>query len=201
MFRIIDNFFENPHEIRRIGLHILSENHSCILNDSFDNYPGIRCRLPKTISEFVIKTLEKKLNVKLKSFIGAFCLTSNVHKLGLVHFDTTDKYAGLIYLNENPPNYSGTILCNSNLDSDDIEKNTNISAFRIASTTHDIDIITEFANYKENFNKNFKTEVEIKNEFNRLAVYEATRYHTPCYYFGNNLFNSRLTLVFWFDIV
>jgi hypothetical protein len=201
MLKIIDNFFENPHAIRQVGLNLLSERHNCILNDTTDNYPGIRCPIPKSISELVIKLLEKNLNAKIKSFVGSFHLTSNIHKLGLIHFDRTDKYAGLVYLNENPPNHSGTMIYNPIVDSNVIAKKKIPDFFKIASTTHDIDIITEFTNHKENFNKNFKPETEIENKFNRVAMYDSIFYHAPCYYFGNNLFNSRLVLVFWFNVV
>lgn len=197
MYKIIDNFFENPREIRQIALNILAEEHSCILNDSTKNYPGIRCMVPNDISEHIINALEKTLDASLSNFFCAFHITSGIHRLGLIHSDG-QRYAGLIYLNENPPEHSGTILCNSIVDENIYKQKSN---FNVASTTHDIKIITEFADYKEQFNKNFEIEVELTNKFNRFVLYNGAQHHAPYYYFGNNMFNSRLVLVFWFDVM
>jgi len=193
MHKIIDNFFDNPYEVRQIALNFLAEDHSCIINDLGENYPGIRCRVPDSIRVFIIE----KLNFNIKTFSCAFHLTSNIHRLGLIHHDS-EQYAGLIYLNENPPENSGTILCNPIVDENILKQRNN---FNLASTTHDIKIISEFADYKEQFNKNFEIEAELANKFNRFVLYKGTRYHAPHYYFGNNLFNSRLVLVFWFSVM
>jgi hypothetical protein len=197
MYKLIDNFFENPHEIRQIALNLLSEKYDCILNDSTKNYPGIRCSVQDKIITSIVTFLEKTLDTNIINFYCAFHITSGIHRLGLIHKDR-QKYAGLIYLNENPPEHSGTILCNQIVDISSVEHSNN---FGIASSTHDIKIITEFADYKEQFNKNFEIEVELTNKFNRFVLYNGTRYHAPYYYFGNNMFNSRLVLVFWFDVV
>jgi len=197
MHKIIDNFFENPNKIRQIALNILAEKHSCILNDSTKNYPGIRCEVPNYISDYIINVLEKTLDASLNDFACAFHITSGIHRLGLIHNDNR-KYAGLIYLNENPLEHSGTILCNPITDENIFKQKNN---FNVASATHDIKIITEFADYKEQFNKNFEIKVELANKFNRFVLYGGTQFHAPYHYFGNNLFNSRLVLVFWFNLV
>ena len=195
MYKVIDNFFDDPHFVRKTAIDLLANNHSCILNDSVRSYPGIRSDVPKDIFNFLFGFLKGKYDNKLQKFNCKFHITSGSHRLGLVHFDQT-KYAGLIYLNEDPPKNSGTILCNPLLD-----KDLNLEySFPLASTTHDIEIITEFANYKQNYNQNFEIVSEMENKFNRLVIYEGTQYHAPYYYFGNNLFNSRLVLVFWFDL-
>ncbi len=196
MYNIIDNFFENPHQIRQIALNILAEKHSCILNDSTKNYPGIRGEVPKDIGTYVFNFLEKTYNKNIEKFSCKFHITSSIHRLGLVHRDTYS-YAGLIYLNENPPKHSGTLLCNP-ITGENYPEEKN---FHVASTTHDIKIITEFADYKEQYNKNFEIEVEFANKFNRFVLYNGNQHHAPHYYFGNNLFNSRLVLVFWFNLV
>jgi len=201
MYKILDNFFENPYEIRQVALNLLAENHSCILNEG-KNYPGIRCSVPNYIREYIIEFLEKSFSKKVEEFLCDFHITSATHRLGLVHNDR-ESYAGLIYLNENPPKHSGTILCNSSVGEHSIIEDDIVTAkkFQIASSTHDVEIITEFANYKEQYNKNFNIEIELENKFNRFVLYEGARLHAPYYYFGNNLYNSRLVLVFWFEMI
>ncbi len=198
MYQIVDNFFEDPYEVRQIGLNLLAEKHSCILNDFGGNYPGIRCLCPNYIHEFILNFLKKTYDLKIKWFICCFHLTSSIHKLGLIHTDD-EQYSGLIYLNENPKEHSGTILCNPIADVNTVECNDPLYA---GSSTNDIKTIKEFIDYKEQFNKNFQIELEIENKFNRFIFYEgASHYHAPYYYFGNNLFNSRLVLVFWFYLM
>ena len=195
MYKVVDNFFDDPHFVRKTAIDFLTNKHSCILNDSVPNYPGIRSGVPENISNFLLNFLKDNYGNKLQEFSCQFHITSSSHRLGLVHYDNS-KYAGLIYLNEDPPKNSGTILCNHVSDNDfKFEYN-----FSLASTTHDVEIITEFANYKQNYNQNFEIVSEIENKFNRLVIYDGTQYHAPYYYFGNNIFNSRLVLVFWFDL-
>jgi hypothetical protein len=202
MHKIIDNFFDNPYEVRQIALDLLAEKHSCIINDAGRNYPGVRCEVPNDISEYIINFLEKTFDTSITKFSCAFHITSAIHRLGLIHHDSM-KYAGLIYLNEHPPDHSGTILCNPIMDeniliSSPVDPSVN---FFVASTTHDIKIISKYVEFKEQFNKNYEIEVELVNKFNRFVLYKGTRYHAPHYYFGNNLFNSRLVLGFWFNTV
>ena len=197
MHKVVDNFFEDPYRVRQIGLDLLAEEYNCILNDSIENYPGIRCSVPSNISSYIINFLEKTLTTNIANFSCAFHITSGIHRLGLIHRDKL-KYAGLVYLNENPVEHSGTILCTPIANINVLEQKND---FPIASSTHDIKIITEFADYKEEYNKNFNIKLELTNKFNRIVLYEGTHYHAPYYYFGNNLFNSRLVLVFWFDLV
>jgi len=190
---IVDDYFENPHQIRKIGLDLLGKNHSCIINDDTRNYPGIRCLVPDEINQHLISSIEKIVDKKVTDFISSFHITSSLHKCGLIHKDK-EGLAGLIYLNENPPENSGTILCEC-IDEDGHER---VNDFNEASSTKDISFIKSFGEFKEQFNQeNFKIIEEIENKFNRLILYDGNEYHAPYYYFGNNLFNSRLVLVFW----
>lgn len=192
---IIDDFFDDPHHIRKIGLDLLGEKHSCIVNDDTKNYPGIRCLVPKEINEHLISSIETIVGQKVTNFISSFHITSAIHKCGLIHKDK-EGLAGLIYLNENPSENSGTILCECTNE----EGHGRVKDFNEASSTKDISFIKSFGEFKEQFNQeNFKIIEEIENKFNRLILYDGNEYHAPYYYFGNNLFNSRLVLVFWTD--
>lgn len=190
-----DNFFGNPYKIRETALNLIAQNHSCILNDNKHNYPGVRVPVPEKTSSRIINYLEHELGQGVKNFESEFHITSGVHKLGLIHTDR-ENCAGLIYLNENPSPHSGTILCNPIISESQLKI---VSNFSQASITHDVDVIKSFINYKESYNKNFEIEIELENKFDRFILYNGKQYHAPYHYFGNNLFNSRLVLVFWFN--
>lgn len=195
---IIDNFFDNPYKIRNYALENLYHQHESILNDTGKNYPGIRCNLSQDIYSFLRKNVEKIINKRFERFDASFHLTSREHQLGLIHKDGLN-IAGLIYLNEDAPQGSGTILCEPR----DIENQPFLDTymqkqFNEASSTQDIDIIENFANFKKEYNtKNYKIHLNVENKFNRLLIYKGTSYHAPYNYFGNNIFNSRLVVVFW----
>ena len=195
MLKIIDDFFEDPYKIREIGLNLLKSQHSCILNDSGKNYPGIRVRCSLEIKDYVKEKVEHLLNKKILTFACEFHITSSIHKCGLIHYDD-EGFAGLVYLNENPPKDSGTILC------DQIYENYKLTTgFSQASSTRDIDFIRSYGDQKKAFNKkNFTINTTVENKFNRFILYEGHQHHAPHNYFGNNLFNSRLVLVFWANV-
>lgn len=189
---IEDNFFKDPHRVRGYAIQSLMDKHDCILNDSTNNYPGIRSEVPQSIADEIIFFINKSFQKKPKDFNSNFHITSRIHEVGLIHNDIKT-FAGLIYLSENPPPKSGTILCIPN------DENKPPEGFHSASTTHNINVIERFADYKKEFNKNFEIKVELENKFNRLVIYNGQQLHAPYHYFGNNLFNSRLVLVFWFQ--
>ena len=193
-----DNFFENPYSIRDEALKSIAERNSCILNDEIPNYPGARGKTSIEVRNNVFGWIENKMGIKVGACSLAYHITSRVHGLGLIHADFPPwQYAGVIYLNENPPENSGTIFCKLLPEIEPTLEN-----FKSASTTKDLDTIKRFIEYKENYNNSYyEIELEIENKFNRLILYEGSTYHAPRYYFGNNLFNSRLVLVFWFNLV
>lgn len=199
---ILDNFFDDPHEIRRVGLELVRNEHDCILNDHHSKYPGVRSKVIdcQYVCKELFLNLQPLFNFDLDlSSHTSFHITSSVHELGLIHSDPWD-IAGLIYLNENPEKDSGTVLC-SPLDPTVKHPFTDNKFLTEAVSTRDIDVIKKFAKYKKQYNKrNYKIDQVIENKFNRLVMYPGSRHHAPHHYFGNNLFNSRLVLVFWFNV-
>jgi hypothetical protein len=195
MLKIIDDFFEDPYKVREIGLNLLKSQHSCILNDNGRNYPGIRVSCSLEIEDYVKEKIKNLVNKNILEFNSAFHITSSIHDCGLIHQDG-ERLAGLVYLNENPPKNCGTILCNKIY-----ENFEHTRGFNEASSTRDIDFIRSFANQKKIFNeKNFTISTTVENKFNRFILYDGQQYHAPHNYFGNNLYNSRLVLVFWVNV-
>ena len=211
MILSIDSFFENPYDIREIAISKFEKECECIINDTNDFYPGIRTSVPKKIEEIIIKYLSNILKKKIIKFSSFFHITSKIHEFGLAHHDN-DKCGGVIYLNPNPPPKTGTILFH-NVDCDTIhELHTQILKsiyddfdseklyFKEACTTRDIKTIKKYASFKKEFSKNFEIDIIKENVFNRLITYEAVNLHAPHHYFGDTIYNSRLVLVFWYDV-
>ena len=195
---LIDNFFEDPDEVRSRGLsHLISQHHN-IINDDFGFYPGIRTKDLKEIDVDIYDAIKSELEKYLQSKIEvdmSYHLTSEIHKTGLIHIDDGAEFAGLIYLNDYAPEDTGTILC------DKIEDPCPLgNKFYNASTTQSFDEILDFARYKSVYNrKYFRINCTIQNKFNRFIMYDSRGYHAPHKYFGDNLFDSRLVLVFWLN--
>tara|TARA_R110000868_G_scaffold258129_1_gene515364 strand:+ start:2723 stop:3337 length:615 start_codon:yes stop_codon:yes gene_type:complete len=193
---LIDNFFEDPQKIRNCGISDLIFNHRSIINDDIGFYPGIRTKDLELINPDLNDTLKTKIEEMTQKEVvirSQFHLTSSIHKWGLIHTDECVDIAGLIYLNENPPVDSGTILC------DQIETPPPIGKeFSESSTTQNLDDIREYAYYKQIYNQRyFKVNCTVQNKFNRFILYNANTKHAPHNYFGNDFIDSRLVLVFW----
>jgi len=195
MIDIIDDFFENPHEIREIGLSLIENKSDCILNDDCIYYPGVRTNCSSEITNYIKNTIEIRLNKKITNILSSFHITSNIHSCGLIHHDPAD-YAALIYLNLNPPEHSGTAFYNISSG----EFAPDAQNYNKSTTTKNIEEIESFTSYKKNYNqKYFDVHRIVDNQFNRFVLYSGRQYHAPQNYFGNNLFNSRLIIISAWD--
>ena len=188
-YLIIEDFFPNPDDIRSRALERLGEDHSCILNDNVNNYPGIRSYLHEDVHEYISHRMSEHYDFDV--MFGAYHITSRVHGMGLIHNDDSE-IAAVIYLNPNPPPNSGTILTSPSttlIESDD---------FFIASTTKDVAYIEEYSSFKQEYRNKHTIYKSIDNVYNRCISYNGYKQaHAPDYYFGNNLYNSRLAITFW----
>ena len=187
-YLILEDFFPNPDDVRARALERLGEDHSCILNDNVNNYPGIRSYLHEDVYEYICHRMSEHYDFDVLS--GTYHITSRVHGMGLIHTDGT-KIAAVIYLNPNPPPNSGTILTSP-------EQSLEHGDFCTASTTKDVAYIEKFASYKQEYRNKHTIYKSIDNVYNRCISYNGQKQaHAPDYYFGNNLYNSRLAITFW----
>ena len=195
---VIDNFFDDPDYIRERGLKLLGDKYDCVLRDAKKNYPGVRVLLP----DDMMSLLENKLFEHFESVCdldASFHLTTRIHGSGFVHTDGDRDHAGLIYLNPNPPENSGTSLY-SYEDFNDYGGEI-LRVFWKASRAEkrDLECLDEWEKIKQEERKTNTLVENIENVYNRFVTYPGTHPHAPNNYFGNNLYNARLTLVFWFD--
>lgn len=195
---VIDNFFDDPDYIRERGLKLLGDEYDCVLRDAKKNYPGVRVPLPDDLYDYLENRLHEHYD-SVCNLNASFHLTTRIHGTGFVHTDGGRDHAGLIYLTPNPPENSGTSLY-SYEDFNDYGGEI-LRVFWKASRAkkEDLGCLDEWERMKEEERK-INTLVEnIENVYNRFVTYPGTHPHAPNNYFGNNLYNARLTMVFWFN--
>jgi len=164
-YLVIDNFFKNPLNIRKIALKsnfYTKDNHP----GNIGSFPGFRTKYINEINIKLYNLLLKRQLDNVKKFLDitnyteywtkfSFSYTNkNVPKIE--HQDFIEGwngfkkfFGGVIYLNENPPKNTGTIL-------------------------KDVKIV--------------------ENIFNRYVMYDATKLHSIENSFGETLYDSRLVL-------
>jgi hypothetical protein len=204
-------------EIRNFGLFQFKNKN--LVNDDFNYYPGVRSleigsiypELFDYIHEKLIFHIKKlveleKIQTKKKYNLRSFYhLTTSIHKCGFIHRDSAS-FAGVIYLNPKAPKNSGTKICKlkKQIDENEVifQQNELLTNFKIASVTHDKEIISLFCDEKEKFNKQyFDTQYNIENTYNSAILYPGKYYHSPGEYFGKTLEDSRLCIVLFFNFI
>lgn len=186
---VVDNFYENPDKVREFAL-----SNEFQLNPSY--HKGRRTNevfRPKFLKE----KFESLIGRKIKDWDyygtnGCFQYCTSEDKL-VYHYDGQN-YAAVIYLTPDAPPESGTTLYRSKHNK--LRKITNLDYSQ-----------KSFDEYQqETFPTGFydSTQFEvvdvIGNVYNRLVLWDAKLIHAASSYFGNNLQNSRLFHLFFFDI-
>ena len=191
---IVDDFYTNPDEIRNYALSINysePENHGAV---------GYRCENGKKIFDGTKDYFEKILNTRIQSHssVGGWDYGTNGCfqwcPLGtpLVYHADSQEYAGIIYLTPDAPPECGTSFLRHNK-----YKITNGNEI---FKKHDWD--NSDVKYKDPFiNKlNWELVDKIGNVYNRLVIFKSHSVHAVSEYFGEDIHNSRLFQLFFFDI-
>jgi hypothetical protein len=184
---VIDNFYNNPEEMR-----------DYILQQEFKvrgNYPGqrtlsyatteIRDTIQKWIFPFGGKITMFPLEKDEKNYNGSFQYTTSRDRSWL-HVDGWNNWAGVLYMTPDAPLNSGTGL------------------YRFKDGTR-FEYEQKLRNNKkliDNSTTDFtKWELvdKIGNVFNRLVLFNAHHFHTSMEYFGHNKETGRLFQVFFFS--
>ena len=188
---IVDDFYENPHEVRAFALQ-----QDFIEDARF--YKGKRT-LNHYSPIWIKKEFERLLGTQIKNFVGLngvfqYCTAEDPV---VYHYDQQE-YAAIIYLTPNAPIETGTQTFKSK-----------ITGLRRAATNEDEKIfnLSKQEIDTQTFNgDNFldKTNMElvdsIGNVYNRLIIFNAKLLHAATGYFGNNIENGRLFQIFFFNL-
>ena len=187
---VIDNFYENPFEIREFALK-LDYN-------SREYFPGKRS---KSYSNSMHKTMFNKIlepyGEKIKDFDmdeierkshdnGSFQYSVANDRTWIHSDDYLTNWAGVIYLTPNAPESAGTCFYKYK----DGTMDSGESKF--------LNNETEINLYCKDMTKWIKVDI-IGNVFNRLVLFNSKRFHASMDYFGDNINNGRLFQVFFFS--
>jgi hypothetical protein len=177
---VVDDFYKDPYAIRDFAL---SQEYYRDLNyfkgqRSKSRYidDNIKLRFEEIIGQKITVWEEHLMN-------GVFNVCSAEEPL-VYHCDN-QTYAGIIYLNIDPPYESGTSLL----------------ANKKSGARH----VNQISNFAECFSGGFydKTKFDvvdnIGNIFNRLIIFDSRSIHAASAYFGQKLHDGRLTHLFFFD--
>tara|TARA_B100002019_G_C21117133_1_gene521439 strand:+ start:208 stop:840 length:633 start_codon:yes stop_codon:yes gene_type:complete len=203
---VVDDFFEDPYFFRNLGISQLHQTYgeqilgNPILNDENETHPGFRVDINPELCECVVDKVCKIIDDSIR--IGLiFYVASSVHKCGLIHNDTS-KIAGVIYLNENPPEDSGTVLYDQIKEYSEEESDEMDTEYKKSTLTQDLNEIEKFNIFKKEYNEmHYKPDCIVQNKFNRCILYNGTRWHGAHNYFGDTIFDSRLVIAFQGDII
>ena len=180
-FICIDNFYNDPDEVRRVALNAEYSTEG--------NYPGIRTKPMMTDSmEQIIKdaiNLNQEYNFG-KQYCGSFQYTTAFDR-SWIHADGTTEWAGVLYLTPNAPPSSGT----------------GFFKFKEGGYTRytgDKAMDKYIDSCSQDLTK-WEKITEVANVYNRLIIYDATQFHMSSDYFGTNINNARLFQTFFFSAV
>ena len=177
---VIDNFYDNPDEIRELALKQTFEYHP-------NNHKGKRTE-KVFLLDGLKESFENILNQKIKNWNyypvnGCFQICIGGDQL-VYHVDLQE-YAGIIFLTPDAPPQSGTNFFRSKY----TKRN------KIGLKEDDIVFKNGFLDSTE-----FELVDQVGNVYNRLVLFDAQMIHAASEYFGNTLENGRLFQMFFFDL-
>jgi len=175
---VIDDIYTNPDDVREFAL-----------SQSFDvpgNYPGKRTKnlinedTKKLIQSIVLPYSGQVVNWLdgPEGYSGAFQYTTCLD-VSWIHSDSFNNWGGVIYLTPDAPFESGTGFFRSKVDGS--YGGSDWSGLPGADRTK-WDQISE-----------------VGNVYNRLILFAADQWHSSMHYFGDSLYDGRLTQVFFFQ--
>ena len=185
---VVDNFYENPVEVRNFALNQEYIEKKC-LEDLYcvgKRSKSFACQEHKARFQQILEPLVGKItDFPFDSDNGKFQYsTSNEHSW--VHHDKDGtNYAGIIYLTPDAPVESGTAFYQYN----DGTMNEDESEF----------MKNDYIKYDKDMTK-WKLVDKVGNIFNRLVLFDSSRFHTAIDYFGTDIYNSRLYQLFFFSV-
>lgn len=193
---ILDNFFETPTLVREFALR---QN---FYKGDRGNWPGKRTDYIDEICPELFHNIASKLIIRIpgaRSFEllqTTFQYIPGIYGDGWVHDDDKDhNVAGLIYLNPDPtPINSGTTFYDHRLD---VNGEMYSEMFREEVNSEDPEVTNKYAKYRREHKDQWVPNTVVQNRFNRCVMFNPRTWHSADNYFGNDLYDSRLTIVFF----
>jgi hypothetical protein len=194
---VVDNFYENPDEIRKFALSQQFEYCHEIKDISY-TFPGSRTKDLSIIHPELFQKVCHKLTSIFHNFehdvlrwqiTSCFQSVTKNFSRGVIHHDSNTVFAAVLYLTPEAAKKSGTTLYKKN-------KLFNQAKYESALKAND-------QNFKDNnpvdisYHNMFDEIVSVENVYNTLIFYEGHHHHSANEFFGDTLSTSRLAQVFF----
>ena len=195
------DFFPYPEIIRNIGIY--SNYTKCDFLNPNGIWSGIRSPvLHDFINSYMFEKIEKITSKSVSRLDCSFHINPELSCMGAPHHDSQSNskaFAGVVYLNDSIPKIDcGTTLFEEP-SKDILQSSPSISEMQVmyrldlpSKNIFKIQSRDNFIKYK----KKLKVLKIMSNEYNKMVLYYSNVYHSPDFYFGEGLVNSRMTLVF-----
>lgn len=191
--KIIDDFLEAPQLWRYFALK------QEFFVDDVSNFPGKFSKPLQDLNVNLFHSIAGKIIQHLQGYNHfqdlqiAFRLADKSFGEGWIHHDDPKfNVAGLIYLNDTPPENSGTIFYNQIF-----ENLKSYEDYKFQEFSSPPEERYKFNNYKEDQRSYFKKNMTVHNVFNRCVLYSPLLWHSADKFFGDTDQTSRLTLNFF----
>lgn len=199
---VLDNFYENPDLVRQFALSLDNSP------DPTGRWPGKRSlslhkvnqaffntfcgKLFGLFYDFDIQTLKYEVDTSFQSISNFSDDPDSKLNVGWIHPDDECIFSGVIYLNPNPHENTGTNIYN--IINEDIPLNQ-AEKFKLYKGNQPINEVEYSRQLIEN-NNNFEETINIKNVYNRMILFEGGVYHGVQSFYSPTL-EPRLTQVFF----
>jgi hypothetical protein len=190
---VIDDFYENPDEIREYALKLdykNPENHGAV---GYRSQSGrkILDGTKEIFEKLLYKSIPNGTNVGDWDYLTNGCFHWCNASVPIVYHSDSQQYAGIIYLTPDAPPNTGTSFFR--------HKKYKIRNSEIFSKS---DWYESDLKYKEPHLDKTQWEIvdSIGNIYNRLVIFNAQQIHGVTEYFGEDINNSRLFQLFFFNL-
>ena len=219
--KIIDNFLDNPYEVRNRALEFAKElNYSFPFTSShIGSWPGFRICSTAVGKDKMIDIVGNSYIEKMKSSIDedifldqiSIQWVGSIWGTGAAHTDYPNNHISITYLTEDPPPNSGTEVYPDYEFIDFIDLESKLSNEKVELKKFDAEKQSYYFSHKNEkkkkyflkkiarLNSHFKNPVIASNKFNRNVIYNSRHIHRAQDFFGDDLDNSRMTLVSFWD--
>lgn len=188
---IQDNFFEDPNLIRKIAL---AQNYESSVGDRLI-WPGYRTDASVLASTYLTHRIWSLTgDASLQITRSTFQYIPERYGEGSFHVDSPDKYTCIIYLTPNPPDNSGTEVCDEMDDPMSQEYWDEFIPIKQSFIKEGINQ-KEYDRMRKLSAEKINPIVKVNNKFNRMLIFSSHLFHRAQKFFGSSLVDSRLTLV------
>ena len=202
---VLDNFYENPDLVRQFALSLDYDT------DPVGRWPGKRSLPLHEVNQSFFSTFCSKLFGLFYDFdyqclnyevTTSFQLTSNYSENpdsafnhGWIHQDNECIFSGVIYLNPNPQENTGTNIYNIIDKTIPINQSEKFKLYKAEEPVNEFEYTCQILDN----NSNFEETINIKNVYNRMMLFEGGVWHgVPSLYSSSE---PRLTQVFFVERV